>query len=353
MIGYYVHHQGSGHRNRALTVNRAYAGSMTGLSTLPRPDAWVGDWIVLPDDAVAPSSGLPGPDAIDPDAIDPDVTANGRLHYVPIGGSGLSERMAVISQWLQGSRPDAVVVDVSVEVAVLARLHGVPVLTMAQPGRRGDPAHRLGYDLSTTILAPWPATAGDLWGGTEADLDKTRFTGPVSRFPVLERAGRAERPPGRSVVVLSGTGGSAIGATEVAAARATTPDWDWVHLDRSHGRWLPDPSALLADAAVVVTHGGQNAVAEIAALRRPALVIPQRRPFDEQQVMAQALVRAGLPVRVVASWPEPDRWPGLLSEVAALDGSGWSRWNDGGGPGRVAAVLAGFDREFGPVPVPA
>ena len=73
---------------------------------------------------------------------------------MPYAHDGLRSRMAALSAWIADTRPDAMVVDVSVEVALLARLHGVPVLTMAQPGRRDDRPHTLGYAISEQILGP-------------------------------------------------------------------------------------------------------------------------------------------------------------------------------------------------------
>jgi hypothetical protein len=322
IIGYYVHHQGSGHAHRALAISSASSLPITGLSTAPRPPAWLGDWVSLPDDAGATDAD--------------NCSAYGRLHYVPEHHPGLRNRMAAISAWIAATRPAALVVDVSVEVALLARLHGVPVVTVAMPGERVDSAHRLGYDLSEAILAPWPRAAGALWQAAGADLDKTTFLGAVSRFTPVRLPG----PPSNQVVVLNGTGGGGATPADVRAAAAATPEWEWVHLDRAHGSWVDDPWPLLCSAAVIVSHAGQNAIAEIAAARRPAIVIPQQRPFGEQAAMGRAL--AGLrevPALVRPGWPTPDRWPDLLSRASRLDGSGWAVWNDGRGAERAAAML--------------
>ena len=340
MIGYYVHHQGSGHRHRAASVRACLEQigvDVIGLSTATRPAVWTGDWADLPDDAGN------GPER--------DVSAHDRLHYVPLGSSGLSARMARISRWLDAMRPAALVVDVSVEVALLARLHGVPVVVVAQPGRRGDPAHRLGYDIASRIVAPWPAAFGGLWEAAPEDLDKTSFVGAIGRFAPLD-VGPLDVAPldvGRSgprrVLVVNGTGGDGAEPADVARAREATPDWDWIQLDRRHGSWVDDPWPLICSADVVVSHAGQNLIAEIAAARKPAVVLPQERPFDEQRQMAAALVGGGLPVRVRDGWPRATDWPGLLDDVVGLDGAGWSAWNDGGGAARMAAVLAGFEAD--------
>ena len=321
-IGYYVHHQGSGHSHRALAIGRATSLPLTGLSTARRPAGWPGEWVRLPDDAGATDAD--------------NGSANGRLHYVPEHHRGLRDRMAVISAWIAETQPAALVVDVSVEVALLARLHGVPVVTMAMPGQRDDPAHRLGYDIAEAILAPWPRAAGALWQGAGSDLNKTTFLGAVSRFAPV----RLQGPPSNQVIVLNGTGGRGATPADVRAAAEVTPEWEWVHLDRAHGRWVDDPWPLLCSAAVVVSHAGQNAIAEIAAARRPAIVIPQERPFGEQAVMGRALTGLrGVPALVRPGWPTPDQWPELLDRASRLDGSGWTVWNDGRGAQRAAAVL--------------
>ena len=135
--------------------------------------------------------------------------------------------MAALSGWIGDTRPDAMVVDVSVEVALLARLHGAPVLTMAQPGRRVDPAHTLGYTVSEQILAPWPAGVGPIWQtAATATTGKIIHLGAVSRFGVLTEPGVGTP---YTVLVLNGAGGGALDSP-VGQAEAATPGWDWVHL---------------------------------------------------------------------------------------------------------------------------
>lgn len=340
VVGYYVHHQGRGHAHRALAIAAASSLEITALSSGARPAGWTGEWVTLPDDA----GGEQGP----------DVDGGGRLHYVPEGHAGLRSRMSLISSWIERARPALIVADVSVEVALLARLHGVPVVTAAMPGGRDDAAHRLGYDISAAILAPWPEAAGPLWGGTAADLAKASFVGAISRFPPVQ----TEPPPSRQVVVLNGTGGAGPSRAAIAAAARATPGWDWTHLDRAHGTWVEDPWPLICSAAVVVSHAGQNAVAEIAAARRPAIVIPQERPFHEQRTLGGVLERLSwVPALVRPSWPAAADWPGLLDRASKLDGSGWARWNDGRGALRAAQLLEDLSRAdsglAGPQAVPA
>ena len=97
----------------------------------------------------------------------------------------------------------------------------------------------------------------------------------------------------------SGSGGHDVTADDVRLAQAATPDWRWHVLGADRSTWVADPSAVLAGADVVVTHAGQNALAETAAARRPAVVLPQRRPHDEQQTTG-AVLADGWPAVVAA-----------------------------------------------------
>ena len=329
MIGYYVHHVGRGHLHRAqalAAVLRGRGHDVTGLSSLDRPPGWTGDWVTLPRD----DDGEPA-----------EVTAHGHLHWAPLRHDGLRGRMSAISAWLDSARPDAVVVDVSVEVLLLTRLHGVPTIAVVLPGRRDDPAHAFGLGAADALVGFWPARATGMAPGLAPEVRRRLVPlGALSRSPVRAAADtrRAEGP--RTVAVLLGTGGHDVPDHAVAAARAATPDWRWHVMDGRPGTWVADPAPVLAAADVVVTHAGQNALAETAAARRPAVVLPQARPHDEQLTTGEVL-RSGWPAVVLDRWPE-EGWPELLDRAAALDGSRWAEWCDGHAADRFADVVAGL-----------
>lgn len=320
MIGYYVHHHGSGHLHRARSVASAWPGEVTGLSTLPRPPGWTGDWVHLDDDA--PADGHH------------DVTAGGHLHWAPVGHPGLSSRMTRIASWLEAARPSLLVSDHSVEITLLARLHGVPVVAVVLPGDRSDPAHLLGYGVCEALVAMWPATARVRTGLPPDLLARLRCVGGLSRFAPTEP--RPRRTEEAHVAVLWGRGGDGPPEHELTAARSRTPGWTWTVLGGD--QWVEDPFAVLLSADVVLTHGGQNAVAETAAARRPAIVLPQARPFDEQLAMGRALDDDRWPVIVCRALPE-DGWSTLLERARRLDGHRWQGWCDGHAADRFVAVL--------------
>lgn len=325
MIGYYVHHQGRGHLHRATSLCRTLRASgetVTGLSSLPEPPGWEGEWRQLDRD----DDGEPA-----------CPTAGGRLHWAPLRHPGLRSRMAAISSWIEAHDPAALVVDVSVEVLLLARLHGVPTVGVVLPGQREDPAHRLAFDVADELIGFWPPEAVGMLGGVpERHRRRLRTVGALSRHDVV-----APRPPGagRDVLLMAGSGGHALGADDVRSAREQTPGWSWTVLGGDLGDWVEDPSGTLRATDVAVIHGGQNAVAEVAAARRPAIVVPQERPFAEQRTTARVLAELALPVVAVEEWPR-EGWHDLLAAAAGLDGAAWARWCDGGAAARFAQVVA-------------
>lgn len=321
MIGYYVHHQGSGHLHRMQALSAHLEHPVTVLSSLAPPGGFTGDWLQLAGD-----DDQPGPR---------DVTAGGTLHWVPRHDPDLARRTAQIVDWLELARPSLVVVDVSVEVALLVRLAGVPVVVAAMPGDRSDRPHRTAYDLADALLASWPADTPTCW--PQRWLDKTWHVGAFSRFDARSRPS-ARGAGGRTALLLWGEGGRTRDRARIDRLPASTPGWTW---RMAHpGRRLESDELwrALCAADVVVTHAGQNAVAEVAAARAPAVVIADPRPFDEQHQTADALRHAGIAVGL-ESWPTDDRWPGLLEDALALGGSGWRRWSYGDGARRGALAV--------------
>jgi hypothetical protein len=324
VIGYYVHHVGSGHLHRARSIIAELDLPVVVLSSLPRPSAWQGDWVELPRDDDGP---------VTPD----DVTAHGRFHWVPYHHPGLASRAAAVASWIASARPALLTVDVSVEIAVLARLHGIPVASMVLPGRRTDDAHLLGYAISCALIAAWPAGVGRMLPGMPTGARRRiEFVGGLSRFESAEPEPR--RPGPLRVTVLLGRGGGAPTPEVIERARRGASGWEWRVLGADASTWVEDPFPWIREADVVVCQAGENAIAEVAAARRPAIVIPAPRPHDEQWIAARALERGGWPVVVRDSFPHGG-WPALLEQAMRLDGRRWSDWCDGAAATRAAAVL--------------
>jgi hypothetical protein len=320
MIGWYVHHHGAGHLQQLRLVSKHVRTPITGLSSLGRPDWWQNQWEVLPRDDAAPAL---------------DTAARGVLHWAPRLHDGLRRRGAMICRWIDETKPVLLVVDVSVEVALLARLLGIPVVVAAMRGARGDRPHAAAYDVADALLAPWPATQVPA-GWPSRWTEKTWHVGAFSEFDAAPR----RRPPGderQRVLLLVGDGGTDIDTPAVAAARAATPGWNWTIAGIGARLSRDELWSALCDSDVVISHAGQSAVAEVAAARRPAIIFAQQRPHGEQIDTASTLQRAGIAIGL-DQWPPPSALPNLLAAAKAIDPVRWSEWSPGNGA-RQAAVL--------------
>ncbi|MCW2528514.1 MAG: hypothetical protein JWM76_3374 [Pseudonocardiales bacterium] len=325
MIGYYIHHHGQGHLNRACAITQVLSAPVTALSSLPQPaNHPFAEWVQLP---------------LDNDGLDPvDPAANGTLHWVPLGNDGLRDRMALIAQWVARADPESVVVDVSVEVTAFVRLMGVAVVVMAQAGDRSDPPHQLAYQMAERIIAPWPREVYEpSW--LRSHRHKTSYVGAWSRFDGRACVPTATRPDRPSVLVLSGAGGTSVTKDDLAQWAARAPQYSWVGAGLPGGEWVDDPWPQLCAADVVVAHAGQNVLAEIAAARRPAVIVPQLRPHREQAALAEALERAAIVV-TLEQWPAAGEWDEPLQRALGLGASGWTRWSLPGAMNEAAAGIA-------------
>ena len=95
--------------------------------------------------------------------------------------------MALIARWIDETRPVAIVVDVSVEVALFVRLLGVPVIVMAMPGERIDGPHALVHQIADHIIAA--SATGTL---------RTGMAARIRRQDQLRRGHQPFRGPRRS-----------------------------------------------------------------------------------------------------------------------------------------------------------
>lgn len=333
MIGYYVHHHGSGHRHRAISVARHLEDRVTLLGSLGPPAQVPARYVELPrDDDPEPSA-------------EADATAGGALHWAPLSHAGQQARAGLLSRWLADSRARVLVSDVSVEAVLLARLLAVPPVAVALRGDRLDRAHAAGYDCAVRILAPWNRATQHQW--PQRWLAKTTWTGMISRFDGRPPDRRPCGRPGLCVALLLGSGGHGMLPEDLDEAGAV-PGVHWHVLgDVGHrastgtvlvAGTVSDPWRHLCSADVVVAAAGDAAIADVAAARAPLIAVPQERPFREQVEHVRILADQGVCV-AASPWPSRRQWEELLASALETGGDRWAELSDGHGAQRAALLL--------------
>jgi radical SAM protein with 4Fe4S-binding SPASM domain len=211
-------------------------------------------------------------------------------------------------------RPDLVVFDTHAPMRVVRALtamgvRSVLVLRELRPeALQALVASRalLAFD---RVVVPHDASEVDAAGFGDAVVE---LVGPISR-PVAPAAAPSPHP---LVVAIAGGGGQPVDARGYLRAvadahllaRARVPDLETIlvtgpyaepprHLDRFAGitaiASTPELPELLARATLVVSQAGYNAIAEIRALAKPAVLVPGYRKAEDQRARARRLVDIG------------------------------------------------------------
>ncbi len=327
MLGYYAHNHGSGHSQYA----RLFAQSLD-VVILTAAVGLPGDLRVvrLPDD-------YPDSSTLDLEKFPPPSP----LHYAPLGSRKLADRYRIILDAVDRHGIDFLIVDLSVEIAMFARLCGIPTAYVRLMGDRTDPPHLAAYESAIFLLAYFPE---ELESPDTPDWirRKTRYLGFFSRF-----ADPVDLPPDGgtpTLVVIRGQGsGDHPSPIDYANLRRQFPDHQILTLGPSaapsdvprsrHLGHVPDPRSILQAADLVVGSCGLGTVAELATLGKRFIAVPEPRPFDEQIHLAGALTAHGLCLR--ATTREPD----LADRVAVLRPD----WRPYVKPGAVAEFARWFE----------
>ncbi|MEP2371108.1 glycosyltransferase [Ilumatobacter sp.] len=280
-IGYYVHHHGAGHVARYRKIVEASGDRFVPISELTLPGG-----LRLPPDVVSHGT---------------DESADGALHWAPVGDHGSARRSRIFGDWLDDARPRGVVIDVSVEAALLCRLFGVATVVVRQHGVRTDGPHLMAYRSARRLLAPFPSELEhrDTPAWVTRKTEYAGFIGGGPHGPTTPPPAPSSNPGPDDVVVLWGTGGGQLSPDDAAGiVRAAGPGRVWF-AGREGSRfaslgivdcgWVADVASLLRSSPTVVASAGNNVVADAAFARCALVVVPQQRPFDEQVRHAESL----------------------------------------------------------------
>ncbi|CAO4185389.1 glycosyltransferase [Methylorubrum extorquens] len=333
-IAFFVHHQGRGHANRTMAVAAEFARDRPVSVLTAGPHLFDGfsrdiEIVTLPNmiGAAVPTPRL---------YAEPTPPV---MHCVPLGLAEMRRTMREILDHLDERAVGLFVVDVSAEIAMLARIASVPAVQIRMHGDRNDIGHIGAYEACVGMLAPFDERLEQ--DDYPAHLrDKTFYSGglctSVDRVPDrAEARARLGLDPHREIVVaVTGGGGSGTPYAPLTVAARAAPEALWLTLGPTHREghetdfanlrelgWVPSVTDYLAAADIVVASAGDNTVHEVARVAGRLIVMPEWRYFGEQARKAEALVRLGAAVQV-PHWPgDFHGWRDLLDRARCLDGT--------------------------------
>lgn len=331
-ISFFAHHQGRGHANRIIAIAEhiPLERPLHILTAKPAQfDAIARDTEIteLPNMIGAPSRS---------EALHEEPTPS-IMHCVPLGVDEMRQHMQIIANTLGEVDPALFVIDVSAEIALLARIMSVPAISIRMHGARNDVGHLAAYEASVGMLAPFDETI------EQADYPawarkRTFYTGGLctTAGPMLDRDEARQRlglPTDKSItLVIAGGGGSGTPYAPLTVAARAEPDALWLVAGPLHKEghetdfgnlrelgWVDNLSEYLAVADRVVASAGDNTVHEIARFAKPFLCIPEWRYFDEQRRKAMELARVGAAV-YRETWPASiPEWNHVLEATDQLE----------------------------------
>lgn len=323
-LGYYAHHHGSGHCRQidklaALlpTEARQQLTVFTSLTSDTYTFAAIDEAQVV---------RLPAEDERSDDVLAGRAGQNWQpasLHYSPVGNSDIQQRSHKILDTIYQRRIDLMIIDVSVEVAMLCRAASVPYLYVRLPGIRDDVPHLNAFAGALALLAPYPRTLESTktpeWisqktlyldfintqqrdAQTYQDFIKHLMQLITDKKALSLMLNDKDKDTPTIVSVIKGYGGhQAIDAT-LPELRQLLPYAFIISLgpideDKRH---YVDIAVDVSDVTPFIEHSdyllmacGLNAVAQAYDYATPLVVLPDDRPHQEQEVMAEALIAQG------------------------------------------------------------
>ena len=245
------------------------------------------------------------------------------LHYSPVGNSDIQQRSHKILDTIYQRRIDLMIIDVSVEVAMLCRAASVPYLYVRLPGIRDDEPHLNAFAGALALVAPYPRTLEstktpewisqktlylDFINTEQRDAQTYRdFIKDLMQLITDKKAlslmlNDKDKDTPTIVTVIKGYGGHQAIDAKLPELRQLLPHAFIISLgpideDKRH---YVDIAVDVSDVTPFIEHSdyllmacGLNAVAQAYDYATPLIVLPDDRPHQEQEVMAEALIIQG------------------------------------------------------------
>ena len=367
-VGYFVHHQGRGHAERAASIanllieKRAVTIFSARSDIFPALDPRI-DLIVLP-------SLFEQAEGHEPNAMGAHETPD-TMHCAPLGWESISSAIATITGWFDAAKPSLFITDVSAELGQLARIASVPHIAVLQHGERDDPGHLASYQAAVGLLAPY-AVSLEQSDRPAWMKEKTHYAGGIGIDPSVlcaKEVARARLGIAAEidlVVVIGGGGGSGLPSAPLTLGARDEPRSTWVTLGKmqsewhettpenlTHLGWVENAHDWISAADRVVSSCGNTTAHLVACAARPWVVVPEWRYFAEQACKAEALDQAGV-AAVASAWPASvQKWRRLWAAAKCLDPETQKKLIDPGAAKHTAEWIDGTINQIWSAPVNA
>jgi len=274
----YVHHHGTGHLKRMCTLIPAIE-RIAKVSFLAGTDAM----------ASALNTHFPNSRVfILPSKWPSNSPSVKRTFDRAFEGIGFYKEAAARSQYfctlLVNQNIDLFISDVSAELTILARQCGVKVVMQRHSGYTGqDPTQVFAYECAESLYAPYPQS---LELKDYGHLSKTHYLG------FLGQTARVDVTQPRVITVLVGDTKLRCAISEHLAQNGFTvnvvgewpedaPSFENIHIIGSTDNV---GSAIVGD--IVICSAGNNLISELVYLNKKLILIPEPRPYSEQEAKA-------------------------------------------------------------------
>lgn len=333
-IGYYAHHHGSGHCRQAeklatflpkdgqknLIVFTSLSAAQSNFSTIDESQV-----VRL---------------AAEEERLDEVVAGRASrhfmpesLHYSPVGNADIQERSWQLLDSIRRFDIDLMIIDVSVEVAMLCRAASIPYLYVRLAGNRNDPPHLNAFAGALGLLAPYPATfeaqytpdwvcqktlyLGFLAQGCQVTPCFDQFLATLNELAennslnqqVPEKIAQYKQEHANNtpltakktalITVIKGFGGHKNIDDKLQVLRQQWSNALIISLGPigNEAKAYVDIAATVSEVTPFIAFSdyvlmacGLNAIAQAVLYPTPLIALPDERPHDEQQVMASALI---------------------------------------------------------------
>lgn len=286
-IGYYIHHHGDGHRQRAMAIAACAPDYFTLLGSNLAGKCAGFDYVELDEDSITANHSRQKP----------YLTAT---HYTPLGISSIKRRVQKFTSWIAQVEPALIVIDVSVELALLARLCSTPTVYVRLAGHRLDSAHLEAFTSAEALLCPFHRLL-------EAQDTPAWIVKKSQYFSSLTHSYSKQEQTKRLITVVLGAGGHELTIEQVVEMALQLPQWvisvigpldtgsysQPLPQNLTIYGWVENYKSYIENSNIIIGSIGDGLLANVIAANKPYICLPQRRPFNEQWAKAEILQQLG------------------------------------------------------------